>query len=223
MTQVYVIYPVSFNQRIDQNFYSNNTNLNPFEYIFKPQYKIDLSDWFFCPIEDLYEDDYETQCLTNMISMLFQAIYNESDKTYENDSDFNNSTLPNFGNKAYSEAPKSANPIPSDFKPSFEQRKDPSQPKVSNSTNDIPKPVNPKSANAESSEKKPVRKEFEQFYSSNPYTRLGLKDGASKQEIRKAFLALSKRYHPDKNNGDEDCAEIFKIVSETYYLLRDAK
>lgn len=37
----------------------------------------------------------------------------------------------------------------------------------------------------------------------NYYTLLELTPQASKSEIKKAFRRLSKKYHPDKNKGDE--------------------
>ncbi|MFA5049900.1 MAG: DnaJ domain-containing protein [Candidatus Micrarchaeia archaeon] len=35
----------------------------------------------------------------------------------------------------------------------------------------------------------------------NPYTVLGVRQDANKEEIKKAFKRLAKRYHPDKNPG----------------------
>ncbi len=49
---------------------------------------------------------------------------------------------------------------------------------------------------------------------------LGLKKGASKDEVKKAFHKLAHKYHPDKSSGDNDK---FKEVSEAYSILSDDK
>ncbi len=54
------------------------------------------------------------------------------------------------------------------------------------------------------------------------YEVLGLKKGASKEEIKKAYKKLAKKYHPDlaKEEGSE---EKFKKISEAYAVLSDDK
>lgn len=52
------------------------------------------------------------------------------------------------------------------------------------------------------------------------YQVLGLKKGASKEEVKKAFRKLASQYHPDKKTGDE---AKFKEVSEAYAVLSDEK
>ncbi|KKS20510.1 MAG: Chaperone protein DnaJ, partial [Candidatus Roizmanbacteria bacterium GW2011_GWC2_41_7] len=47
---------------------------------------------------------------------------------------------------------------------------------------------------------------------------LGVKKGASKDEIKKAFYKLAHKYHPDKKGGDE---VKFKEVNEAYQTLSD--
>lgn len=42
---------------------------------------------------------------------------------------------------------------------------------------------------------------------SNPYQTLGIQRGASQKEIKKRYIQLVKKYHPDKN---EDNHELFK-------------
>ena len=57
----------------------------------------------------------------------------------------------------------------------------------------------------------------------NPYEVLGVKEGASDEEIRKAYLALVKKYHPDQfrdNPLSELAAEKLKEVNEAYEMLR---
>src|SRR3989344_4417173 len=50
------------------------------------------------------------------------------------------------------------------------------------------------------------------------YEVLGVKKGASKDEIKKAFYKLAHKYHPDKKEGDE---KKFKEVNEAYQVLSD--
>ncbi len=50
------------------------------------------------------------------------------------------------------------------------------------------------------------------------YETLGVKKGASKDEIKKAFHKLAHQYHPDKNKGDD---KKFKEVNEAYQTLSD--
>lgn len=53
------------------------------------------------------------------------------------------------------------------------------------------------------------------------YNLLGLEKNASKDEIKKAFHKLARKYHPDnKTSGDEDK---FKEVNEAYQTLSDDK
>jgi molecular chaperone DnaJ len=52
------------------------------------------------------------------------------------------------------------------------------------------------------------------------YDVLGLSKSASKDEIRKAYRSLSKKYHPDLNKAD-DAVEKFKEVTEAYEVLSD--
>jgi len=51
------------------------------------------------------------------------------------------------------------------------------------------------------------------------YQALGLKENASKEEIRKAYRKLSKKYHPDLNQGDKNAENNFKKVAEAYEIL----
>ncbi len=57
----------------------------------------------------------------------------------------------------------------------------------------------------------------------NLYDTLGVKQNASPAEIKKAFRALAKRYHPDANRNDPSAETRFKEVNEAYEVLRDEK
>ena len=53
------------------------------------------------------------------------------------------------------------------------------------------------------------------------YEVLGLKKGASENEIKKAFRKKAMQYHPDKNPGDKAAEDKFKEVNEAYGILAD--
>ncbi len=54
------------------------------------------------------------------------------------------------------------------------------------------------------------------------YEVLGVSKTASDDEIKKAFRALAKKYHPDMHPGDKECEEKFKEAQEAYAVLSDA-
>ncbi len=58
---------------------------------------------------------------------------------------------------------------------------------------------------------------------SDYYKTLGVSQGASKEEIKKAYKKLAIKYHPDRNSGDEKAEKKFKEVSEAYAVLSDPK
>ncbi|KAI6803249.1 DnaJ protein-like protein [Hortaea werneckii] len=53
------------------------------------------------------------------------------------------------------------------------------------------------------------------------YKLLGIDNDADDRQIKKAYRTLSKKYHPDKNPGDETVAKRFVEISEAYDVLSD--
>ena len=53
----------------------------------------------------------------------------------------------------------------------------------------------------------------------NYYELLGIAKTANKKEIKKAYLKLAKKYHPDLNPNDKEAERIFKEVGEAYQVL----
>jgi len=53
------------------------------------------------------------------------------------------------------------------------------------------------------------------------YKILGVSRNATEEEIKKAYRKVAMQYHPDRNPGDKDSEEKFKVASEAYEVLRD--
>jgi molecular chaperone DnaJ len=53
------------------------------------------------------------------------------------------------------------------------------------------------------------------------YDTLGVKRGASAEEIKKAYRKLARQYHPDRNPGDKSAEERFKKIGEAHDVLSD--
>ncbi len=53
------------------------------------------------------------------------------------------------------------------------------------------------------------------------YQRLGIKRGASDEEVKKAYRSLAKQLHPDRNTDNPKAAERFAQVTHAYDLLSD--
>ena len=56
----------------------------------------------------------------------------------------------------------------------------------------------------------------------NYYRILGLNSSATKDEIRRAYRVLARRYHPDVNPG-KDSGDKFKKIAEAYRVLNDTE
>eukprot|EP01135_Chromosphaera_perkinsii_P001985 Nk52_evm32s215 gene=Nk52_evmTU32s215 len=55
----------------------------------------------------------------------------------------------------------------------------------------------------------------------DPYSILGLDQGASQAQVRKQYRELSKIYHPDKNQGDAEAEAKFVDIAKAHATLTD--
>lgn len=55
----------------------------------------------------------------------------------------------------------------------------------------------------------------------DPYTILGIEQGVTNSEIKKAYRKLSLKFHPDKNIGDKIAEEMFMKIAKAYEALTD--
>ena len=55
------------------------------------------------------------------------------------------------------------------------------------------------------------------------YKILGINKNASKEEVKRAFRKMARKYHPDVNPGDKSAEDKFKEINEAYMLLTDDK
>jgi molecular chaperone DnaJ len=55
------------------------------------------------------------------------------------------------------------------------------------------------------------------------YDILGVKKGASQEEVKKAFRRLARKHHPDLNPGDKGAEKRFKEINEAYEVLGEKR
>ncbi|MBO4314836.1 MAG: molecular chaperone DnaJ [Prevotella sp.] len=53
------------------------------------------------------------------------------------------------------------------------------------------------------------------------YEVLGVSKNATEDEIKKAYRKIAIQYHPDRNPGDKEAEEKFKVAAEAYSVLSD--
>src|SRR5271170_6593312 len=59
------------------------------------------------------------------------------------------------------------------------------------------------------------------FGAEDYYHLLGLDKSCSERDLKRAYRTLSKKYHPDKNAGNESAHNKFVQVAEAYEALSD--
>lgn len=55
----------------------------------------------------------------------------------------------------------------------------------------------------------------------DPYKVLGLTRDASDEDVKRAYRALAKKYHPDLNPGDQEAARRMQEVNEAYDQIKN--
>lgn len=55
----------------------------------------------------------------------------------------------------------------------------------------------------------------------NPYQVLQVNKNATKEQIRKAYRTLARKYHPDANPNNKIAEEKFKEINDAYVILGD--
>lgn len=57
----------------------------------------------------------------------------------------------------------------------------------------------------------------------DPYKVLGVSPNASEEEIKKAYRELAKKYHPDRNPGDEEAARKMNEINAAYDQIKNGQ
>ncbi len=55
----------------------------------------------------------------------------------------------------------------------------------------------------------------------DPYKTLGVEPGSSEEEIKSAYRAMAKKYHPDLHPGDEYAAKKMNEINEAYDKIKN--
>jgi len=58
---------------------------------------------------------------------------------------------------------------------------------------------------------------------SDYYELLGIREGASADEIRAAYRRLASKYHPDRNPGNKEAEKKFRDLTQAYEILSDTE
>ena len=58
---------------------------------------------------------------------------------------------------------------------------------------------------------------------NDPYEILGLRQGASEEEVKKAYKALAKKYHPDVTGNDPAAAKKMQEINSAYDAIINHK
>lgn len=56
---------------------------------------------------------------------------------------------------------------------------------------------------------------------NDPYKVLGVSPDASDEEIKSAYRKLAKKYHPDRNPGDQEAAKKMQEINAAYEQIKD--
>lgn len=63
----------------------------------------------------------------------------------------------------------------------------------------------------------------EQVKDTYYYEALGVQPNADAHKIKRQYYLMARKFHPDKNPGDAEAVEKFKLVAEAYQVLSDAE
>jgi len=55
----------------------------------------------------------------------------------------------------------------------------------------------------------------------DPYKVLGVSPDATDEQIKQAYRALAKKYHPDRNPGDQEAAKMMQKINAAYEAIKD--
>jgi hypothetical protein len=58
---------------------------------------------------------------------------------------------------------------------------------------------------------------------SDPYSVLGVRPGASSEELHDAYRRLVKRHHPDRNGGSAESTRRFQEIQQAYEAVRSGR
>ena len=58
---------------------------------------------------------------------------------------------------------------------------------------------------------------------NDPYEVLGLRQGASEEEVKKAYKTLAKKYHPDVTGNDPAAAKKMQEINTAYDAIINHK